>query len=79
MVEMVGADQILWASDYPHEREHHEYLTDIPEFLERTDLTEGTKRKIVYDNAVRLYRLDEPAAVAGRPAAAAQRATPDGG
>jgi predicted TIM-barrel fold metal-dependent hydrolase len=57
VVEMLGADQILWASDYPHERERHQYLGDIPEFAERTDLSEETKRKILYDNAVRLYRL----------------------
>ena len=57
VVEVLGADQILWASDYPHERERHEYLGDIPELLERTDLSDDTKRKILHDNAVRLYGL----------------------
>ncbi len=57
VVEVFGADKILWASDYPHERVHHEYLKDIPEFMERTDLSEDVKRKILKDNAVRLYGL----------------------
>jgi predicted TIM-barrel fold metal-dependent hydrolase len=56
-IELLGADQILWASDYPHERERAQYLEDIPTFLERTDLADEVKRKILYDNAVRLYRL----------------------
>jgi predicted TIM-barrel fold metal-dependent hydrolase len=57
VVEVFGADKILWASDYPHEREHAQYLSDIPEFMERDDLSEDVKRKILKDNAVRLYRL----------------------
>ena len=57
VVDVLGGDQILWASDYPHEREHEEYLSDIPAFAARTDLSEETKRKILRDNAVRLYEL----------------------
>jgi predicted TIM-barrel fold metal-dependent hydrolase len=54
-VELLGAERILWASDYPHERERHEYLGDIPEFLERGDLSDDVKRKILYDNPTRFY------------------------
>jgi uncharacterized protein len=57
VVEVFGADKILWASDYPHEREHDEYKRDVPEFCEREDLSEEAKRLILKDNAVRLYRL----------------------
>jgi predicted TIM-barrel fold metal-dependent hydrolase len=57
VVELLGDDRILWASDYPHERQRAEYFGDIPEFAERSDLAESTKRKILHDNAVALYRL----------------------
>jgi len=57
VVEMLGDDKILWASDYPHERARHQYLGDIPEFMERPDLKEETKRKILHDNAARMYRF----------------------
>jgi predicted TIM-barrel fold metal-dependent hydrolase len=54
-LEQMGADQILFASDYPHERSHQEYLRDIPEFLERSDLSDTAKRKILRDNPLRFY------------------------
>jgi predicted TIM-barrel fold metal-dependent hydrolase len=65
VVDTVGADQILWASDYPHERERHQYLGDVPEFAAREDLSDETKRKVLHDNAERLYAV-EAAAGAGR-------------
>jgi len=54
-IEMMGEDQVFFASDYPHERAHDEYLDDIPEFLERHDLSDSAKRKIMRDNAIRFY------------------------
>jgi predicted TIM-barrel fold metal-dependent hydrolase len=56
-VQMMGEGQIFFASDYPHERAHDEYLRDIPQFLERDDLSEGAKRSILRDNALRFYGL----------------------
>ncbi len=57
VLERVGEDRILFASDYPHEREHPQYLEDIPQFLEREDLSDTANRKILRDNAVRFYGL----------------------
>jgi predicted TIM-barrel fold metal-dependent hydrolase len=51
----LGEDHIFFASDYPHERSHDEYLTDIPEFLARPDLSDAAKRKVLRDNALRFY------------------------
>ena len=51
----MGEDHILFASDYPHERTHQQYLHDIPEFFERSDLSEDAKRKVLRDNALRFY------------------------
>ncbi len=57
VVERLGEDQILFPSDYPHERQREQFLGDVPAFIERTDLDERVKRKILYDNARRFYGL----------------------
>jgi predicted TIM-barrel fold metal-dependent hydrolase len=44
-------------SDFPHEKESDEFAHDIPEFLERKDLAESAKRKILGGNASNFYRL----------------------
>ncbi len=57
VVELMGEDNILFASDYPHERRRDAFLKDIPEFAERTDIPERAKEKILFHNAQRFYRL----------------------
>lgn len=57
VAQAIGADQILFASDYPHERDREAFLGDIPAFVERADLDEALKAKILYDNACRFYAL----------------------
>lgn len=57
VLEQVGEDRVFFASDYPHEREHSQYLSDVPEFLEREDISETAKRKILRENALRFYAL----------------------
>lgn len=59
VVDIMGDDYLLFASDYPHERSHGEYLSDLPELLQREDILESTKRKILYENPTRLYRFGE--------------------
>jgi len=58
VVEFLGEDKIFFASDYPHERARPDFLHDIPEFVERTDLSDKVKEKILLHNARRFYRLD---------------------
>ena len=58
VAERMGEDQLLFPSDYPHERQREQFLGDIPEFVERTDLSERLKEKILYHNARKFYRLD---------------------
>jgi uncharacterized protein len=54
IVELMGDDTIVWSTDYPH------WDSDYPhasrEFLD-LDITETTRRKILWDNCARLYRL----------------------
>ena len=68
VLEQLGAEQVFFASDYPHEREHSQYLHDIPEFWARADLADAAKRGILRDNALRFY--GSPGGVAGRAAPA---------
>ena len=54
--EFIGVDNILWSSDYPHSE------TTWPNSLELTtkwtsDFPEQDRRKILYQNAERLYQL----------------------
>jgi predicted TIM-barrel fold metal-dependent hydrolase len=57
VLSLLRDDVILWASDFPHERERDEFSGDIPYFRARQDISAEVKRKILYDNAVRYYGL----------------------
>ena len=54
--ELIGLDNIMWSSDYPHsettwpnsKRLTDEWMADIPD---------AERRKILVDNAVRVFRL----------------------
>ena len=54
-VKLVGEDQIVYASDFPHW--DHSFPGSIDEIRNRGDLTDGQKRKILADNTRRLYGL----------------------
>jgi uncharacterized protein len=54
-VKLVGENQIVYASDFPHW--DHSWPASIDEIRQRGDLNEGQKQKILADNARRLYRL----------------------
>ena len=51
-IELLGEDQLLFSSDYPHGEARDEAATTL---IQRTDLTEMQKQKILYDNSVRFY------------------------
>ncbi|MGH7825706.1 MAG: amidohydrolase family protein [Candidatus Binatia bacterium] len=56
VIEAVGADRVLFASDYPH---WDAKLSGSPqEVMDRSDLSLDTKRKIMGANAASLLRLD---------------------
>ena len=52
MVELMGADHILYAEDYPYEQP-----ADFHDFLMRSSLTDEQKHLIAHKNAERLYKL----------------------
>jgi uncharacterized protein len=54
-IDVLGADCIVTAADFPHPE--GSFPNGIREFVARTDLTDDTKRKILWDNPRRLYGL----------------------
>jgi predicted TIM-barrel fold metal-dependent hydrolase len=51
----MGEDQIVYASDFPHW--DHSYPRSLKALIDRPDLTEDQKRKVLGANARRLYHL----------------------
>ena len=56
VLEFVGEDYFVYASDYPHP--DSDFPGSITALAERGDLSEATKAKLLGENARRLYRLD---------------------
>lgn len=57
-IDTMGADRIVYASDFPHEPTEEDLTSDLPNFLADNQYTEDVKRKIAGKNAKRLYRID---------------------
>jgi predicted TIM-barrel fold metal-dependent hydrolase len=58
VAKYVRPDVLLWASDFPHERDAREFGGDIPTLAGRDDIDESLKRSILFDNTCRLYGYD---------------------
>jgi len=56
-IECLGPDVLLWASDFPHERVREGFAGDLPTLAERADVTDDVKRRMLWDNPRRFYRL----------------------
>jgi predicted TIM-barrel fold metal-dependent hydrolase len=56
-VELLGDDCLLWASDFPHEATRTDMRRLVKQHFGRKDLSHQAKRKAIYDNAKRFYRL----------------------
>ena len=57
-IDMMGADRIIYASDFPHEPTEEDLMTDVPNFLADPDYNDEVKAKILYHNSKRLYHID---------------------
>jgi predicted TIM-barrel fold metal-dependent hydrolase len=53
--EFLGADRILWASDYPHPEYHAGMVKELEEAI--APLGAGDRRRILGANAVAAYNL----------------------
>jgi predicted TIM-barrel fold metal-dependent hydrolase len=56
VIESIGADRVLFASDYPHWDATFPGVTTM--ILDRADMSGETKRKVMGENAAKLLRLD---------------------
>ncbi len=54
LAETLRDDILFCASDFPHEPAH-EFRQNVAKFLAREDVREETKRKILWDNPIRMY------------------------
>jgi len=55
LVEHVGPDRFLWATDYPHSDHDDDYMRELHELAAR--LRPETRRLLLGENAAALYRL----------------------
>jgi predicted TIM-barrel fold metal-dependent hydrolase len=52
LFELIGEDHVLFSSDFPHGEGRDNAALEI---IERNDLSDTQKRKLLYDNTVRLF------------------------
>jgi len=57
VIEELGDDRILFETDYPHPDSKYPHAVET--FLEQEKLSEASKRKILWDNAIDFYRFPE--------------------
>jgi len=53
--QVLPEEAIIWASDYPHERDQWDFSQDIPNLIGRKDISDQLKQKIFFDNPLRFY------------------------
>jgi len=63
IVEAVGADYFVWASDYPHIDASFGVVGEIRDRIKT--LSDADQRKVMGENALRFYGLQAPARVGG--------------
>jgi predicted TIM-barrel fold metal-dependent hydrolase len=58
VIELIGDDRIVFSTDYPHPDSPWPHAVDS--FLALAGVSAESKRKVLWDNARALYRLDTP-------------------
>jgi predicted TIM-barrel fold metal-dependent hydrolase len=56
VISAIGDDNLCFSTDYPHP--DHPFEGVVAELADRPDVSEASKRKILYDNAARVFKLD---------------------
>jgi hypothetical protein len=57
---------LIWASDYPHERDQRDFSHDIPNLINRKDVSDELKRKDLLGQPAALLPAAESARREGR-------------
>lgn len=58
VIDAMGSDRIIYASDFPHEPTDDDLTADVPEFLADETYSMEVKEKILYHNTKRFYNID---------------------
>ena len=58
VINEIGDDRIVVSTDYPHDDSLFPQATDA--FLGLKGISDDSKRKILWDNCARLYKLPKP-------------------
>jgi uncharacterized protein len=62
VIKRIGDDNIVFSTDYPHQDSKYPEASELLlEMLGEEGVSEGTVRKILWDNCARLYQLPKPA------------------
>ncbi|MCB0995609.1 MAG: amidohydrolase, partial [Acidimicrobiales bacterium] len=61
MIERIGAQSVMWASDYPHGDSTWPHSRESLAESQLARLPAEDQRLILWDNAARLYRIEPPA------------------
>ncbi len=56
IIEQVGADCFMWATDYPHPDHPHTWVDDLTRYAEQ--LSEEVRPKVLGGNVKRIYKLE---------------------
>ena len=56
IIEHVGADCFMWATDYPHPDHPHTWVDELTRYAEQ--LTPAVRQKVLGDNVRRIYKLN---------------------
>jgi uncharacterized protein len=56
IIDLVGDDKIVFSTDYPHG--DSDFPHAVEEFLEMEDVSDESRKKILWDNCAQLYGLD---------------------
>ena len=57
VIERIGAQACMFASDFPHEIPMEDALHEINEILERKDINDKHKSMILGENAKKFYKI----------------------
>lgn len=58
VIDAMGPDRILYASDFPHEPTEEDLINELPEFIASDSYSDEIKRKVLHDNNLAFYHLN---------------------
>ena len=57
VIDAMGADRVIYASDFPHEPTEDDLTADVPDFLADNEYSMEVKQKVLYHNTKALYNI----------------------